>query len=237
MPETTRKSSPRSWGRRLVREWVVPILVVVTVCGAFRSAVADWNDVPSGSMKPTILEGDRILVNKLAYNLRVPFTTWQIAEWSCPARGDIVVCFSPANGDRLVKRVVAVPGDTVTLVNNRVIINGQPLEYVPLDRDTIARLDVDERTGHQFARENLGAHPHAVMLTPNQPAARFMRPVVVPPDHYFVMGDNRDNSADSRFFGFVSGRQIVGRSSRVAFSLDYDRWYLPRWDRFFDRLD
>src|SRR5215203_3557595 len=101
--------------RRFVREHVLPVVVMVVVLTSFRSAVADWNVVPTGSMNPTILEGDRILVNKLAYGLRVPFTSWRIANWSGPGRGDVVVFFSPADGERLVKRVVGLPGETVTL--------------------------------------------------------------------------------------------------------------------------
>ena len=86
--------------------------------------MADWNDVPTGSMKPTILEGDRVFVNKLAYDLKVPFTTWHITEWSNPHCGDIVVFFSPKDGKRLVKRVIGLPGDTVELQNERLVING-----------------------------------------------------------------------------------------------------------------
>jgi len=99
------------WKKRLIwlwNEWIKSLLIVVLVVGGFRSAIADWNDVPSGSMKPTILEGDRIVVNKLAYDLKVPFTKWRIARWTKPQRGDIVVLFSPADGKRLVKRVVGL---------------------------------------------------------------------------------------------------------------------------------
>ncbi|MCB9865168.1 MAG: signal peptidase I [Phycisphaerales bacterium] len=227
----------RAWLRRISREWVMPIVIVVVVCGAFRSAIADWNDVPTGSMQPTILEGDRILVNKLAYGLRVPFTSWRLAEWAEPQRGDIVICFSPANGDRLVKRVIAVPGDTVAMTNNQVTINGEPLGYAVASDELLESIPAELRPQHVFATEQLDAHPHTVMITPQQPARRSFAPIVVPPDRYFVMGDNRDQSADSRYFGFVAGREIVGRSSRVAFSLDRNHGYIPRWGRFFEPLD
>ena len=108
-------------------------IMALLIFGA-RSAIADWNHVPTGSMKPTIVEGDLIFVNRLAYDLKVPFTTWHIAEWDQPKRGEIVVFFSPANGDRLVKRVVGVPGDIVAMHRNRVFINGKPLAYGPLDK-------------------------------------------------------------------------------------------------------
>src|SRR5437667_11789572 len=108
------------------------MLIMALVLFAARSSFADWNKVPTGSMKPTILEGDRIFINKLAYDLKVPFTTWHIAEWSNPQRGDIVVFFSPHDGQRLVKRVIGLPGDTIELRNNALVINGDPVTYQPI---------------------------------------------------------------------------------------------------------
>src|SRR5690606_29012522 len=95
----------------------------------FRSAVADWNEVPTGSMKPTIIEGDRILVNKLAYDLRVPFTHISLLKLADPQRGDIIIFDSQASDKRLVKRVIGIPGDTVELVDNVLHINGEQLVY------------------------------------------------------------------------------------------------------------
>ncbi len=103
---------------RFWREWIRPLLVVVIVLGSFRSSVADWNDVPTGSMRPTIIEGDRIVVNKLAYDLRVPLTGWRLVHRGDPQRGDVVICYSPADGTRLVKRVIAGPGDEIELRRN-----------------------------------------------------------------------------------------------------------------------
>src|SRR4051812_50030552 len=100
------------------RQHLFPLALLVFTLTAFRSAVADWQDVPSGSMNPTLIEGDRILVNNLAFGLRVPFTNTFLATWSAPRRNDIVTFRSPYNGDRLVKRVVAVPGDTVAMVDD-----------------------------------------------------------------------------------------------------------------------
>src|ERR1700685_1364309 len=123
------------WLGRFWRETAKPIGILVLVMTALRSAVADWNDVPTGSMNPTIIEGDRVFVNKLAYDLKVPFTTWHLAQWSNPKRGDIVVFFSPVDGIRLVKRVVGLPGDRIELANDRLLINGRPSEYDPLPAD------------------------------------------------------------------------------------------------------
>src|SRR5438067_11429084 len=114
---------------KLWREHIRPLAVIILVLCSIRSAVADWNTVPTGSMKPTIMEGDRIWVNKLAYDLKVPFTTWHLAEWADPRRGEIVVFNSPADGKRLVKRIVGIPGDTVQLVNDQLIINGEAAHY------------------------------------------------------------------------------------------------------------
>ena len=116
---------------RVWNEWVRPLLVLVIVLGSLRSAVADWNDVPSRSMEPTILPGDRIFVNKLAYDLKIPFTTVRILHWADPQRGDIVVLWSPYDGKRLVKRVVAVPGDLIEAKGHRLTLNGRPAQYVP----------------------------------------------------------------------------------------------------------
>ncbi|MCH7526177.1 MAG: signal peptidase I [Planctomycetes bacterium] len=232
------RTRPR-WKRcllKLWREWGKPLLIVLVVLGSFRSAVADWNDVPTGSMKPTILEGDRIFVNKLAYGLRFPFTDWWIAKWSAPRRGDVVICFSPANGDRLVKRVIGVPGDRIEMRANRLVINGRAVTFKTLPTDVINQIDEDDRPMHRFAAEWLDERVHAVMWTPGRPARRSFAPVTVPPGRYFVMGDNRDNSADSRFFGFVERNEIVGRSTATVLSLDRDKYYLPRWDRFFRAL-
>lgn len=106
----------RSRARHYWRQEIRPLLILALVLFSVRSSLADWNDVPSGSMKPTILEGDRVFVNKLAYDLKVPFTTWHLAEWANPKRGDIVVFFSPRDGTRLVKRVVE-KGSVLSIVN------------------------------------------------------------------------------------------------------------------------
>src|ERR1043165_4321169 len=107
----------RSRARLFWRKEIRPLLILAVILFSIRSSLADWNDVPSGSMRPTILEGDRIFVNKLAYDLKVPFTTIHIAEWSNPKRGDIVVFYSPHDGQRLIKRVIGLPGDMIELRN------------------------------------------------------------------------------------------------------------------------
>ncbi|MBN1514888.1 MAG: signal peptidase I [Phycisphaerae bacterium] len=217
------------------RGWVRPILIVVIVLGSFRSAVADWNDVPSGSMRPTILEGDRIVVNKLAYGLRVPFTMWPIVDWSTPQRGDVVICFAPDTGERLVKRVVGVPGDTVSMVDNVLLVNNRRISCTV--NATESRQGRGPAGRPRGGTENLDGHSHAVQFLPGVPARRSFAPVTLRPDEYFVMGDNRDASRDSRYFGTVDRRQIVGEVFAIAGSLDPTRRYLPRWERFFSPVE
>jgi signal peptidase I len=225
----------RATARRVWLEWLRPALLIVLVTTALRSALADWNDVPTGSMQPTILVGDRVWVNKLAYDLRVPFTTRHVAEWAEPARGDIVVFFSPANGQRLVKRVIGLPGDTLELRNNRLFLNGHAVDYTPLEERVVNALPATT-TQHDFAREQLPGHPHGVMATPALPARRDFGPVRVPAGQFFMLGDNRDNSLDSRYFGAVPRANIVGRATSVALSFDREHCFAPRWDRWLTAL-
>jgi signal peptidase I len=217
---------------RIWRDWVKPLLVVGFVLGTLRSAVADWNDVPTGSMKPTILEGDRVFVNKLAYDLKVPFTLLRLREWRDPARGEVVVFFSPHDGKRLVKRVIGTPGDRVEMRNRVLYVNGAVARQEPVD---VAGFDVSEAPGVVAATEEIGGHRHAVFGNLDRPSVTSFAPVVVPPGSYLVMGDNRDNSFDSRYFGFVSREAIVGQATAVAMSVDWEH-FRPRWDRFFTRL-
>jgi signal peptidase I len=218
------------------RERVRPLLVIAFLLGSFRSAVADWNDVPSGSMRPTILEGDRIFVDRTAYDLRVPFVGWRVVTRSEPARGDIVVFWSPVDGRRLVKRVVGVPGDTIAVRDGRVYLNGVPAHYGPLAVTDWGRLDAQAIDPRTVALETEGAAaPHPVMASAGWPGGPSFGPEVVPAGRYFVMGDHRDNSFDSRFWGYLDRDRIVGRARAVALSVDYERW-TPRWQRFFKAL-
>ncbi len=176
--------------------------------------------------------GDRIVVNKLAYDLKIPFTEISVASWSSPARGDIVTCWSPQNGDRLVKRVVAIPGDTIAMQGGRVLINGTPLQYEMTTAEESEMLP-----DRVFFTEDLKGVRHTVAHDPQKIALRDFGPVMLDDGKYFLMGDNRDNSADSRYFGFVDRSAICGQVVGLAFSLDHDNHYLPRGDRFLTALN
>jgi signal peptidase I len=201
-------------------------LIFIILMSVFRSAVADWNVVPTGSMNPTILEGDRILVDKMAYDVRIPFTHISLIKRADPTRGDIVVFDSEQSGKRLVKRVIGIPGDIVAMNNNVLAINGQQIAYY------------DQLSGGEDKVENLLGMKHVVRFSKSGSSyLSTFEPVKVPRNKYLVLGDNRDNSADSRVIGFVPRNEIVGRSRSVVLSLNYDNYYLPRPGRFFQYLD
>ena len=199
------------------------LLLFLALMFCFRSAIADWNDVPSGSMKPTLVEGDRIGLNKMAYDLRVPFTHISLYKIADPARGDIAVFDSKVAEKRLVKRVIGVPGDTVAMQNNRLFINGQAIDYTA--------------TSNGDWLEHLPGKNHIVRVDPHAQTYANFGPVTVPAGQYLMLGDNRDNSAESRVIGFVPRSEFVGRSRSVVMSLDYEDYFLPRAERFFHGLE
>lgn len=175
--------------RRLMREYLGLVLFLIGMF-AFRSAYADWYHIPSESMEPTLLVGDRVVVNKHAYAWRLPFTDLRLAERAAPQVGDVVTLASPVDGTRLIKRIVAVGGDRIAARDGVLYRNGSAVG--PAGRVSFA-------------------------------------PYLVPVGDVFVMGDNRDASFDSRFFGSVGAERVSGRAVMVAFSID---GWLPRSDRW-----
>ncbi len=241
LPLTTPTPPKPPFHKRVLKEWIIPLAIVAAVVTPIRSVVADWNDVPSGSMRPTILEGDRIYVNKLAYGLRVPFTTSWIARWDTPQRGDIVTLKSPDDGIRLVKRVIGLPGDHLSMQGNHLMINGVKSGYKITDDEQTFRLPNGRVVNVLIAQEALTdqsgvVRTHALTLTPGAISRSTWGDKVVPAGQYFVMGDNRDMSRDSRFIGFVPEDSIYGRAGYVALSLDPDNNYFPRWGRWFTEM-
>lgn len=198
--------------------------------GVFRTAVADWNPIPSASMHPNLLEGDVVLVNRLAFDLKVPLTNVVLARMGEPARGDIVTFHSPRDGMLLIKRLVAVPGDTVEMRNERLFINGRGADYKMVEEsmDTVAGSTL---RAVQLA-ETMGGQPRHIQLLPDVGAARSFGPVKIPAGQFLMLGDNRDNSDDSRYIGLVSRKLLVGRAERVLVSADYQGNWMPRTERF-----
>jgi len=223
----------RTW-----QEWR-GLLLFIAIMLVFRSAIADWHQVPTGSMIPSILAGDRIVVDKTAYDLRIPFTLLRVARWADPQRSDVVTFESPADGRLLVKRIIGIPGDTVRLSDNVLFINDNEAQYQPLPR---AKIPHTLKTLYPFVQISLerilGESRMMMVQSNNSPQARdSFGPIEVPPDHYLVLGDNRDNSQDFRYIGFINRDLILGRANSIAFSLDYENYYVPRKDRFFRDLD
>ena len=226
-----------NWHNKILsywKGWIIPAMVAVLIATSFKSAIADWNDVPTGSMIPTIYIGDRVFINKLAYDLKFPYTTLHLIKWADPQRGDIVVFYSPADGKRLIKRVVGIPGDTVAMHNNRLYINDTALPLEPVDPSNYLGLNQENALPRIFFQQDLLGGRHSVMLTPSMPSPHSFRPIKITEGNYFMMGDNRDNSADSRYFGPVDRKNIVGKATAVV--LSRESLLHPRWDRFFKKL-
>jgi signal peptidase I len=219
------------------RDWRGFVLFIAVML-VFRSAIADWNQVPSGSMQPTILIGDRIVVDKLAYDLRLPFTLQRLARWHEPERGDVVTFPSPKDEQLLVKRIVGIPGDVVSLEDNVLTINGETASYTTLEGEAVPTGAVHGPYRFRYLLESILGNERMIMLEPSTLVSGITSfgPVTVPDGQYLMLGDNRDNSHDSRYIGFVARDRILGRAETVAFSLDYDNYYRPRSERFFAPL-
>lgn len=195
----------------------------------FKSAVADLNSISGRSMQPTLLDGDKVWVNKLAYDLRIPFTGISLAELDDPRRGDIVIIDSDAADKRLVKRVVGMPGETVYMRNDMLMVDGEIADQRVLDRGQEAVIVRESLFGEQY-RARIATHD-------DYQGPSSYGPVRVPEKHYFVLGDNRHNSADSRLYHFIPRSEIIGRSASVVFSLDSEHSYRLRTDRVLSALE
>ncbi len=226
MPPTSPPKKRSSGWRSLLK-----MLAVVFV---FRAFVAEAYVIPSGSMIPTLQVGDRVWVNRFVYGLRVPLWGKKLFARS-PAAGEIVVFVHPKKGDDLIKRVVGVAGDTVEVRDGAVLVNGVAL---PNERmtDPCSYHDYNEATDQWFTatcdhyQETIGTRRFTTLRTPYQPPAE-MPAVRVPEGAIFVMGDNRDNSSDSRYWGFVPLDHIKGRAMFVSWSAGGPDGI--QWHRFF----
>ena len=199
-----------------------PVLFFVLI---IRSFVFEPFRIPSGSMMPTLLQGDFIFVKKYAYGLRLPVIETKVVETGAPRRGDVVVFRLPEEPSvNYIKRVVGLPGDQVTYRRHRLVING---EVVELDKAA------DATAGNPKFVEQLGQRQHDILIE-NRSYTSGDGTFVVPEGHYFVMGDNRDNSRDSRFIGGIPETHLVGEAVRIWMHMDGLSW--PRWDRIGDKI-
>jgi signal peptidase I len=206
-------------------------LLFLICFGVFRTAVADWNPIPSGSMRPGLLEGDVVFVNRLAFNVKVPLTDVVVAHTGEPQRGDVVTFSSPTDGTRLIKRVMAVPGDVVEMRNEKLTINGQAATYTNLE-ELMEPVGKGQFTPAQRYDERVGTQLQRIQVLPNMVARRDFPSMTIPPDQYLMLGDNRDNSADSRYIGLVPRHLLIGRAVRVLVSADIEGNWMPRGERF-----
>jgi signal peptidase I len=196
-----------------------PVLLFVLV---IRSFIFEPFRIPSGSMMPTLLQGDYIFVKKYSYGLRLPVLETKIIETGEPERGDVVVFRLPEEPTvNYIKRVVGLPGDTIEYLNHRLTVNGEP---VPLSSDANPRLD---DSAPRFI-EDLGDREHAILIA--HPGNTVRDGVYqVPEGHYFMLGDNRDNSRDSRFLGYIPETHLVGEAVRIWMHMD--GLEVPDWER------
>jgi signal peptidase I len=233
----THSTEARSRAGRFWREYRGTFAFLLLML-MFRSAWADWMTVPTGSMNPTIIEGDRILVDKHVFGFRLPWTLVRLTEGRDPRRGEIVVFDSPVDGISLVKRVAGVPGDIIESDARGLIINGVRAEYRDGDAALVGKLlEVTQAREPSVFRESGALPDHLILRMPYPSPREVFGPLRVPEDTYFMLGDNRDNSADSRYIGFVPRRNIVGLTSRVAISFNPENYYLPRDDRWMQNID
>jgi len=208
----TRGNEPKKKGTRerkksLLREYLEAAAIAILLALFIRAFVVQAFKIPSGSMIPTLLIGDHILVNKFIYGIKNPFTDNTLVPISNPKRKDVIVFEYPVNPSQdFIKRVIGVGGDRIRIIDKQVYVNGKPLKVA----NTIF-LDKRIIPGRMQPRDNFG-------------------PVVVPKDSLFVMGDNRDNSDDSRYWGFVNLKEVKGKAFMIYWSWDSDDFSV-RWNR------
>lgn len=201
----------RNAKKGFVRDYLVPIITAVLVALFIRAFVVQAFTIPSSSMEPTLLVGDYLLVNKFIYGLRIPYTASKFFQFQKPQRGDIIVFIFPLDPSKdFIKRVVGTEGEKVQIIHNKIYINDRLIDDPWGFFRTIPGLE-----GYLSRMENFG-------------------PVIVPKDSLFVMGDNRDNSEDSRFWGFLSVNAVLGKAFTLYFSWDgnaEDLFDKVRWSR------
>jgi signal peptidase I len=224
----------------VVVEYARAFFPVILVVFLIRSFLVEPFRIPSGSMMPNLFNGDFILVNKFSYGVRLPVVNERVVRVDDPKRGEVIVFRFPGDQSvNYIKRVVGVPGDHVIYKEKRLYINGQPMEQSESRPYFTAHIAASASAVQRVA-EKLDGHQHDILIVggADNGASEFR----VPAGHYFVMGDNRDQSNDSRYWGFVPDRNLVGKAFLIWFSLDTispDRWIWQRivWNRIGDSIN
>jgi len=188
------------------REYAEAAAIAVLLALFIRTFIVQAFKIPSGSMKPTLLIGDHILVNKFLYGGKIPYFRSTLIPITDPERGDVIVFIYPVDKSKdFIKRVIGLPGDRIEIFDNKITVNGKPYD----DKHGYYS-NPEEKTGNPGGKDKFG-------------------PVTVPENHFFVMGDNRDHSYDSRFWGFVRSDSIKGKAFMIY-------WSWPHWKRFLDMV-
>ncbi|KOR28121.1 hypothetical protein TI05_17540 [Achromatium sp. WMS3] len=226
-------SKRRKRKEHIIVEYARSFFPVIFAVLILRSFLAEPFRIPSGSMLPTLLVGDFILVNKYAYGLRLPVSHQKIFEVDSPKRGDVIVFRYPEN-PRLdyIKRVIGVPGDQISYQNKTLHINGQKVQLVPLG--VYNGMGSSREPGTLRFTENLTGVQHNILINFNAPDLMpncVMPNGRIPAKHYFVMGDNRDNSNDSRCWGLVPEANLVGQAILIWMNFDWASKSVVAWQR------
>jgi signal peptidase I len=219
----------------IMREYTESLIVAVLLAVILRFFIISAYKIPTGSMVPTLKVGDFIFAYKLPYGVPIPFAGGERWGAHLPERGDVVVFRYPGNESvNYVKRVVGLPGDRIAIKNKKLLINEAEVRYEPAGKDVIQ--DIPGNEDYSAFEESFDGSTHLVMKN-QADEADFFGPIVVPPNHIFVLGDNRDSSDDSRYWGAVPIKNLEGRVIMIWMSFDWlNRWangQYPsvRWER------
>jgi signal peptidase I len=203
------------------REFFEAVFFALALALFIRTFVVQAFKIPSGSMIPTLLVGDHILVNKFVYGIPIPFTDRKLIDFKTPAPGEIIVFKYPKDPSKdFIKRVVGVPGDTVAMQDGQLLINGKVVPLLTKGEFDYREDDGGDTASSNLLEEALGDVMHPVLLAKNAVAMRYFDPITVPEGKIFVMGDNRDRSNDSRYWGFVDLSAVEGRAIAIYWSWD-----------------
>lgn len=222
--------------KRMAREYIEALIVAVAVALILRTFVISAYKIPTASMVPTLKVGDFIFAYKLPFGVELPYSDHKKIGMTLPHRGDVVVFKYPGNESvSYIKRVVGLPGDKIAIRNKKLLVNDIEAQYRPEDPKIIS-----DQPGHEFYkvfREILPGGSRTIMIN-QADETEFFGPAVVPPGYVFVLGDNRDSSDDSRYWGAVPASNIEGRAFFIWLSMDWFSGHLPRirWERVFHRL-